>query len=128
LPDIALPDSKTAREFRFLCEELVKKRNYEVAAQIEKQLHLWIDNHDSVVKACSGIPALKNWPALSLKLKEASLIALESIDLMNRRQFITDEWTRNSYNTLLESQKPVDESELAVMESIMMLFQNALPK
>jgi len=128
LPDIATPDSKTAREFRSLCERLIKKRDFSASKEIAAYLNLWISNHDSLLATVKTIPALNNWVKLSESLSQASRVGIECLDYMNRRNVVTDEWTDSSNRIITEAQKPVDESELAVMESIMMLFQHTLSK
>lgn len=128
LPDIALPESDEARQFRLLCEQLVMKKDPSVREAIEKHLNNWISNHDEVVKTCTGIPNLKNWVAISQSLKEAAQCGLEALDFMTRRQVITDQWTSGTHQKLEQAKKPVDEAELAVIESITMLFNHALPK
>ena len=128
LPDIAFPESDEARKFRLLCEQLIMKKDDSVREAIEKHLNSWISNHDEVIKVCSNNPGLKNWVAISQSLKEASQCGLESLDFMNRRQVITDQWTSDSHQKLESAKKPVEEAELAVIESIIMLFNHALPK
>jgi len=128
LPDIAFPESKTARDFRMLCEQRVRKRDISVAKEIKSYLELWISNHDSLVAVAQHVPALKNWVAMSVTLREISKVGLESLDYMNRPNVVTDEWTSTSHRILTDAKKPIDESEFAVLESITMLFQHALPK
>jgi hypothetical protein len=74
------------------------------------------------------VPALQNWIVLSARLAEASKTALESLDFMERRQVITDEWTSSAQKVLDEAAKPADEAELMVISGIKLLFNHALPK
>lgn len=128
LPDIAFPESDEAREFRFLCERLVMKKDASAADAIKTSLNNWIKNHDEVVRICKNKSHLNNWVIISQALRDASACGLEALDFMNRRQVITDQWTRETYQKLEQAKKPADEAELAVMESIIMLFNHALPK
>lgn len=128
LPDIAFPESNTARHFKDLCERLVKRKDTSVREEIEAYLKSWIDNHSKLEEAAAGNPALRNWVKLSLSLKNASQGGLESLDFMNRRQVITSEWTDTTHKILEEAKKPKDEATLAVIESITLLFNHALPK
>lgn len=128
LPDIAAPESDEAREFRLLCERLVRKNDTTAIRPIETMLNRWIQNYDRVMVQAGTIPALQSWIRLSLSLKEASLAAKESLTYLNHRNDITSQWTSETKALLDRAKLPVDESELAVLESILMLFQYVLPK
>lgn len=128
LPDIAAPESDEAREFRLLCERLIRKNDTTAIRPIEIMLNVWINNHDRVVMQAGTVPALQSWIRLSLSLKEASLAAKESLSYLQRRNDITTQWTSDTKALLDRAKLPVDESELAVLESILMLFQYVLPK
>ena len=128
LADIATPDADVAREFNLLCEMLVMKKQTQVKTEISAMLHSWITNHEEIKLKYSGVPALKNWIVLSARLAEASKTALESLDFMERRQVITDEWTSSAQKVLDEAAKPADEAELMVISGIKLLFNHALPK
>jgi hexosaminidase len=128
LPDIAAPESETAREFRWLCEAVIHKQDYPSAKALDKMLKQWIANHDALVVAAGKIPALQSWVRMSEQLKLASQVGLECLDFINRRQVVTDEWMKRSDAILKEAEKPIDESKLAVIESIRLLFDYASPK
>jgi hexosaminidase len=128
LPDIAVPDASTARQFRLLCEQLVMKRDASVKPQILDFLNMWIENHKKVVQVSNNIPALKGWVSMSEQLVNVSKLGIECLDFMDRRQVITDEWVKQGSNTLESARKPVDEAELMVVEGIQILFNHALPK
>jgi hexosaminidase len=128
LPDIACPDASVARRFRLLCEQLVMKRDASVKPEILNMLQSWIRNHDNLLKVTDGIPALENWAKASEQLMYVSKLGIECLDFMERRQVITDEWTKNGNLILQNARKPFDESELMVVESVAILFNHALPK
>lgn len=128
LPDIAAPESDEAREFRLLCERLIRKNDTTAIRPIEIMLDAWINNHDRVVMQAGTVPALQSWIRLSLSLREASLAAKESLSYLQRRNDITSQWTSETQALLNRAKLPVDEAELAVIDSIIMLFQHVLPK
>ncbi|MBL0340170.1 MAG: family 20 glycosylhydrolase [Bacteroidetes bacterium] len=128
LPDIAFPDAKEARVFKMLCEQLVMKKDTTAKIEIEKQLLGWKNNHNELALISRNIPALKDWEKLSLLLQDVAAIGLESLQKMNNRTTVTDQWVTDSNKKLKEAALPVQESELMVVESVMMLFQYALPK
>ncbi|MDQ3051569.1 MAG: family 20 glycosylhydrolase [Bacteroidota bacterium] len=128
LPDIAFPESDAAREFKMLCEKFVKSRDNSVKDEIQQQLETWRDNHQKVIEAATGNPALKEWITLSALLKSTAVIGLESIELLNHRENVADSWVTASNNTLREARKPIHESELMIVEPVMMLFHHVLPK
>lgn len=128
LPDIAVPDAKAAREFRLLCEQLVMKRDPSVKPQLLAIMNAWISNHDQVVMICRNKPALDGWIDLSEKLVQVSMLGIECLDFMDRRQVVTDEWVKNGAITIDNARKPVDEAELMVVDGIQTLFNHTLPK
>ncbi|HMT28284.1 MAG TPA: family 20 glycosylhydrolase [Bacteroidia bacterium] len=128
LPDIAFPDPAVAREFKLLCEQYVIKRDTSVAKMIEQHLLSWKNNHEELLKISKNIPALKEWEKLSATLFDVSVIGLESLEKTDNRNNITDNWVSQSNTKLKEAAAPVQEAELMVVESVRMLFQNALPK
>lgn len=128
LPDIALPESNNARNFKMLCEKLVRSRDNTVRDSILSILNLWKDNHEKLVVIASGNPSLKNWVTLSAFLKACAVIGIESIAMLNHRENVSDAWVMATANTLKEAATPVDECELVIVEPVMMLFQHALPK
>lgn len=128
LPDIAFPESEVARNFKILCEQLVTKKDTSAKAEIEKQLLKWKNNHTEVVKLAQSNPALSEWEKLSGILYDVASIGLESLYFLNHRNDINSQWVSQSHRTLTDGKKPVQETELVVIESVMMLFQNSLPK
>jgi len=128
LPDIAFPESDAAREFKMLCEQFVKKRDNSVKDTIQKTLIAWRDNHNKLLEVAVGNPALKNWITMSVFLKSVATVGIESIDLLNHREDVADAWVTASNNTLREAATPIDESELMIVESVLLLFQYALPR
>ncbi|MDQ3051942.1 MAG: family 20 glycosylhydrolase [Bacteroidota bacterium] len=128
LPDIAFPESDSAREFKMLCEKFVKGRNNSVKDEIKIRLESWRDNHQKFIETVAGNPALKDWITLSALLKTTAIIGLESLELLNHRENVSDSWVAASDNTLKEARKPIHESELVIVEPVMMLFQHVLPK
>ena len=128
LPDIAFPESEVARNFKLLSEQLVTKKDTSAKAAIEKQLLFWKNNHAEVVKLSQNNPALKEWEKLSVILFDVAVIGLESLKFMNNKNEIMDQWVAQSHRTLSDAKKPIQESELVVVDSVMMLFQNSLPK
>ncbi|MFM8917603.1 MAG: beta-N-acetylhexosaminidase [Bacteroidota bacterium] len=128
LPDIAVPDAPAALKFRLLCEQLVMKRDPSVKPEIKSMLQSWIDNHEKLKVTASGIPALANWIRMSEELSIISNLGLECLDFMERRQVITDEWTKQGASAIQNARKPFDESELMIVDALNMLFNHTLPK
>jgi len=128
LPDIAVPDATTARKFRLLCEQLVMKRDLSVKPELKAMLQSWIENHEKLRTTANGIPALTNWIKMSEELTKISSLGLECLDFMDRRQVITDEWTKQAALSIQDARKPYDEAELMVVDAINMLFNHTLPK
>ena len=128
LPDIAVPDAPTARKFRLLCEQLVMKRDLSVKPELKAMLQSWVENHEKLRTTANGIPALTNWIKMSEELTKISSLGLECLDFMDRRQVITDEWTKQAALSIQDARKPYDEAELMVVDAINMLFNHTLPK
>ena len=128
LPDIAFPESEVARKFKVLCEQFVTKNDTVAKAAIEKQLLDWKNNHPEVVNLSKNNPALRDWEKLSAALFEVATIGLECMKFINNKNNIKDQWVAESHKILTDAKKPVQEAELVVVDSVMMLFQNALPK
>lgn len=128
LPDIAYPESDVAREFKMMCEQLVRKKDTSQINPIKTVLLKWKNNHENLLKVTEGNPVLIDWIKLSLHLKSTAQIGLESLENIQHRNNITDEWVTVSGNALKEAMTPIHESELMIVESVMMLFNHALPK
>jgi hexosaminidase len=128
MPDIAAPESNAARVFAMQCEQLVKGRDTSVIRMLEQTMNGWKLNHNNMAQTANGIPALYDWNTRSQQLLELADIGLQSLQYISSGQDIPDQWVSRTHERIKEIQKPVQESELAVTGSILMLFQYALPK
>ncbi|MBL0074185.1 MAG: family 20 glycosylhydrolase [Bacteroidetes bacterium] len=128
LPDIAAADAPVPLAFKDLCETWFRKKDPDVIPAIRAQLEEWQPLHGEVQISASGIPALAPWLIVSERVSKLSKIGLESLHYVESRAPVPDAWVKESYTTLSEAALPVQECELMIAESVMMLFQNALPK
>ncbi len=128
MPDIAKPESDLARKFAMQCERLIKHRDSLVADSLFETMMSWEKNHERVLAATQNIPALTDWTLRSQQLSDLASIGMKSLEFIRSRSAVQDSWVSESSKKIKEIQKPVQESELAVTGSILMLFQYALPK
>jgi hypothetical protein len=92
------------------------------------QLANWRDNHQIMLIKAQNNYSLRDWLKASEILMELSILGLESIEKKKHPNDIDATWTSTGNLKLKIAKKPVQESELVIIESINMLFQNALPK
>ena len=128
MPDIAVPDADKARSFRILCEAVVRKNDNAAKIELKKLLKGYIKNEEKVEACAKDNPALESWKEMAEQITAVSKAGLECLDFIERRQVVTDEWTKNTSVVIENARKPIDECELMIVEGVNMLFNHALPK
>ena len=121
LPDMAVPDAKTAREFNDIVKEYTSEPDELKKLVLEGWLRIWESNHGSLVELSEKVPQLKDAVPLSAKLKEVSTIGLELLqmkpgDRINFAKF--DTWSK----ALEKAKEPDFECELMVVDGVQLLM------
>lgn len=128
LPDMAAPDARAAAAFKSNVERLIMKRDTSAIPLIQRQLEDWSRLPEKVNSEAGDVPALRGLLQMAARLKTVSLIGLESLVYLKHPNDILTAWVSESYEKLRIAAKPVEESELMVVEPIMQLFQHVQPK
>ena len=128
MPDIAAPDAMRAWYFQELSEKWVRKNDTTAAKYLNEMLNNWATLGKRVRKVADGVPAAGDWIIMADRISALSEIGLTSIDAKLNHKNLNDEWIRNAYSKLGEAALPLQECELKITETIMMLFQYALPR
>jgi len=121
LADATPPESRVAREFEFIIDELISGKT-DVIQDIKDYLLLWIENHPNYVNLVERVPILKESAKLSLDLSNISKIGLQALSASVKH---TEDWKHNAFTTLDAASASHMECELKVVEPIRKLVRNS---
>lgn len=118
--DAARPDSKTARKFNTLVDQLVLEGaiNDGKLSRIITWLNLWKNNHAQLLETIKVSPILKEIESLSEDLSKCAIVGLEALDYVKKGEFPNTEWIDIQLDILKKAETPRGESELVVIKSI----------
>jgi hexosaminidase len=116
--DAALPESKTAREFKKLVAVFLEKKNPDVTEKTKQWLTTWQSNHEKLSGIIKLSPILKEIESMSLNLSKISQIGLEAIEkiLSDKKGDIA--WYAKNLNLLNTARKSYGQVELVIVPSI----------
>lgn len=121
LPDIAVPDAKTPRDFNRTVASYVEEPDMLKKLVLQGWFEIWIDNHAEFVKLADKVPGLKSALPLSANLKRVSEIGMEllKIEQGDRPNFAKlNEWQQE----LEKAKEPSVESELMIVSGVEQLL------
>jgi hexosaminidase len=125
--DAALPESETARQFNLLVVNFLTKKSKSDADEIKRQLNIWKDNHNKLVKIIRLSPILKEIEQASLNLSKISQTGLEAVELILSGKTYNADWIKNNINFLNDSRKSYGQVEIMIIPGIEKLI-NAVRK
>ena len=109
--DAARPDAKVAREFRKRVKDYLENPDFEKKETLVKQLIIWLENHNHLVKIIQKSPILKEIKGLSVSLSKVAGIGLLSL----RGELGTD---MNTKNVLKTAREQGGRCELQIVDAI----------
>ncbi len=126
--DASTPDSKEARKFRSLVDDLLLDPNFvkSKAEKIKKKLVLWRDNHNELKKIIVNSPILFEIEPMSKNLEKISNIGLEIIEYLSQNKTPSNIWIDETSNIIEKSKEPIAQTELMIVGSIEKLFNKLL--
>ena len=118
--DAARPDSKTARKFGILVDQLVVENTIDEDKlnEITTWLNLWNNNHAQLLEIIKVSPILKEIETLSEDLSICAFIGLEALDYVKNIKQPSNEWIDVKLQTLKKAEIPRGETELLIIKSI----------
>lgn len=128
MPDIAAPDAMKAWYFKETSEQWVRKNDTVAAQKLLLQLREWSHLAERVKEEAGTVPATHDWVVMAERISALSEIGIKCIEVKLNHQNLSDQWVRETYSKLGEAALPLQECELMITDTVMMLFQYALPR
>ena len=116
--DACAPESLPARDFGKIVELFLADKDPLLAAEIERSLSAWKDNHPLILPFLERSPALREIEPLSLGLARACEVGLEALGHLSKGESPPASWAEERGGVLSEAAKPAGHAELTIVKAI----------
>ena len=123
--DAALPDVKTARDFKNKVDEYLTTQDVYILKDLTELLTTLKNNHLEVKKLIALSPILKEIEPLSLNLSKLSSAALDVIRLLQDGNTLSAAQKTEMLKTVESSKKPYGQTEIMIVSSVEKLVNEA---
>jgi hexosaminidase len=124
--DAAVPDVKTARDFRKLVDKYLSKKDEISYNEIKTWLTLWKSNHQELLKTIKLSPVLKEIESLSEDLSLMSEGGLQALDMIHLQKKADKSWLDKQTQIIEKAKQPRGQTEIMVTSAIEKLVK-AIP-
>ncbi len=125
--DAAVPDAKTARNFRYLVDDFLAG-NIQDENRIKKiynDLELWKNNDAKLQEVVKKSPVLNEIEPLSIELANISIIGIQALDAIKNKTKVETNWVKESLEKIKEAKQSKAQVELRVVTPIEKLIRRA---
>ncbi len=127
--DAAVPDAKTARNFRNIVDDfLAIPSTTSFSDIIKQQLTIWKNNDTNLEEIINLSPILKEIQSVSQDLATISSIGLKALDYINNNKITDESWFNESMQEINKAKESHGQVELMVVSPIEKLVMKAAGK
>lgn len=125
--DAAVPDAKTARNFRYLVDDFLAGniQDENRIKQIYDDLELWKNNDAELHAVIKKSPVLNEIEPLSKELSNISIIGIQALDAIKNKTKVETNWVKESLEKIKEAKQSKAQVELRVVSPIEKLIRRA---
>lgn len=117
IPDMAVPDAKVARDFATSVDEYLAAPDAVRRFLLRIMLENWRDNHPRFLALAEKAPMLREAIPLSERLNALAVVGISLLEMHAQGQAIPEKLAVVE-KAIAEARKPVEESELVVVDAI----------
>ncbi|MDP4196486.1 MAG: family 20 glycosylhydrolase [Bacteroidota bacterium] len=122
--DAAVPDVKTARDFRKLVDKYLSKKDEISYNEIKTWLTLWKSNHQELLKTIKLSPVLKEIESLSEDLSLMSEGGLQALEMIHSQKKADKSWLDKQTQLIEKAKQPRGQTEIMVTSAIEKLVKS----
>lgn len=122
--DAALPDPKTARDFRNTVDRYLTSKDEASYNEIRMWLTLWKENHKSLKPVIDNSPILKEIESMSADLSDISAAGLTALERLHSGKSPDKNWQADQASLIERAKKPRGQAEIMVIPAIEKLINS----
>lgn len=126
--DAARPDSKVARKFNSMVDQLLLEKTSDKIITLDAMLLMWYNNYEVLKPIIDKSPILKEMESLSEDLKDVSKIGQEALQLLKQNKSGSESWKTTCLAKIAKAKVSRGQTELMILSGIQKLVEAAVKK
>ena len=124
--DAAVPDPKTARDFRSLVDSYLKTKDEVLYNAVKQWMTMWKENHEDLLPVIHNSPMLKEIESMSSDLSELSSQGLLALEGLHEGKPLGENFQSETASLIERAKKPRGQAEIMVVSAIEKLINHKL--